>query len=144
LFTNRSPGASGRPPGRKIFADSGYFANDARPSATVVGSASSRTNLIQEIESGDDAGNIGDGRPVVGRPRAGRREDFRVVRRRVARRHVLVLDNDRLGHSFQEQNRLPVAADARRVRFDNPERERDRDAGIDDVAASLEHRGAGG
>ncbi len=44
---------------------------------------------------------------------------------------------------FQEQDRLAVAADAGRVRLDDAERERHRNAGIDDVAAAFEDRRAG-
>ena len=70
-------------------------------------------------------------------------EDLRVVERRAHRRHVLVFDDDRLGHALEEQNRLAVAADARRVGLDDAERERHGDAGVDDVAALLEHVRAG-
>ena len=99
--------------------------------------------LVQQIEAGDDAGNVGDGRSVRRRAAAGRREQLRVVRRRAARRHVLVFDDDGLGHALEKQNRLAVAAEARRFRLDDAERERRRDAGIDDVAAAREHVGAG-
>ena len=58
------------------------------------------------------------------------------------RRHVLVFDDDRLGHALEEQNRLAIAADARRIRLDDAERERHGDAGVDDVAAFLEHQRA--
>ena len=96
---------------------------------------------VQVVEAGDDAGNVGGRRPIVHETAVA--EDRRVGQRRVDRRLVLVVDHHRLAHAVQEQQRHAVAADARRVRLDDAERERDGDRGVDDVAALREHAGAG-
>ena len=70
-------------------------------------------------------------------------QQARRVERRGARRLILELDHRRLGHALQKQNRLPIAADARRIGLDDAQRERHRDRGIDDAAATFEHLAPG-
>ena len=81
-------------------------------------------------------------RSIRRRAAAGRREDLRVVGRRVTRRHVLVFHDDRLGHAFEEEDGLAVAAEARRIGLDDAERERGGDGRVDHVAAARQHVGA--
>jgi hypothetical protein len=56
--------------------------------------------------------------------------------------HVLVFDDDRLGHALEKQDRLAVAADTRRVGLDDTERKRHGNPRIDDVAALRQHQRA--
>ena len=97
--------------------------------------------MCSRSSPGHDARDVGRRRTIGDETAVA--EDGRVVERGTHRRLVLVVDDHRLRHRPEQDQRHAVAADAGRVGLDDTEREADGDRGVDDVAAAREDRGAG-